>query len=129
MVKTLMTELGRWRKPKSLAGAKQIADTVIDNLDTEWLFRFWLDLLGVLESTEWVINDWNARRRPPLRDHAPYFVFMLTVSIFFCAVLPTQLLSKVRPSHKFDLAYLYCLHIRLEKRSGNMSSRLRQLNG
>src|SRR5580704_12483191 len=109
MVKTVMAELGHWRKPKSLADAKQIADTIIDSMDPEWLLRFGLDLLGVPESTDWVINDWNVRRRPPLRDYAPYFVFMLTINIFFCVVLPTQLLSKVKPSHKVDLAYLYYL--------------------
>jgi hypothetical protein len=109
MVKTVMAELGHWRKPKSLADAKQIADTIIDSMDPKWLLRFGLDLLGVPESTDWVINDWNVRRRPPLRDYAPYFVFMLTINIFFCVVLPTQLLSNVKPSHKVDLAYLYYL--------------------
>ncbi len=109
MVKTVMAELGHWRKPKSLADAKQIADTIIDSMDPEWLLRFGLDLLGVPESSDWVINDWNARRRPPLRDYVPYFIFMLTINIFFCVVLPTQLLSKVKPSHKVDLAYLYYL--------------------
>ena len=104
MVKTVMAELGHWRKPKSLAEAKQIADTIIDNMDPEWLLRFGLHLLGVPESSDWVINDWNARRRPPLRDYVPYFIFMLTINIFFCVVLPTQLLSKVKPTHKVDLA-------------------------
>jgi len=31
---------------------------------------------------------------------------MLKINIFFCRVLPTQLLSNVKPSHKVDLAYL-----------------------
>ncbi|MGA7410201.1 MAG: hypothetical protein WBW33_06930 [Bryobacteraceae bacterium] len=33
----------------------------------------------------------------------------MTVNIFFCLVLPTQLLRNVKPSHQVDLAYLYYL--------------------
>jgi hypothetical protein len=34
---------------------------------------------------------------------------MLTINIFFCLVLPTQLLRDVKASHQVDLAYLYYL--------------------
>jgi hypothetical protein len=88
MVTSVMAELGHWRKPKTLEDARQIADTIVDNMDPEWLLRFGLDLLGVPEATEWVVSDWIARRRPLLREHVPYFVFMLTINIFFCLVLP-----------------------------------------
>ena len=47
MVTRVSEEIGPWRLPKSLADAKQIADTVIDYLDPEFLLRFGLDLLGV----------------------------------------------------------------------------------
>src|ERR1022692_2236978 len=109
MVKGVMGELGHWRTPKTLADAKQIADTVIDYMDPEWLLRFGLNLLGVPEVADWVIEDWTSRRRPPLRDHVPYFIFMLTINIFFCLVVPTQLLRNVKASHHVDLAYLYYL--------------------
>jgi len=109
MVKHVMGNIGPWRTPKTLADAKQIADTIIDYMDQEWLLRFGLDLLGVPEATDWVINEWVSRRRPPLRDHMPYFIFMLTINIFFCLVLPTQLLRNVKASHNVDLAYLYYL--------------------
>src|SRR5438128_2344469 len=78
-------------------------------MDPEWLLRFGLDLLGVPEAADWVITDWIERRRPSLRDHLPYFVFLLTVNLFFCLVLPTRLLRNVKPSHQIDLAYLYYL--------------------
>jgi len=109
MVKGVMSELGHWRKPQTLEDAKQVADVIIDNMDPEWLLRFGLNLLGVPEATDWVVGDWIARRRPPLREHAPYFIFILTINIFFCLVLPTQLLRNVKASHHVDLAYLYYL--------------------
>jgi hypothetical protein len=109
MVQSVMGALGPWRKPKSLQDARKMTDTIIDNMDPEWLIRFGLNLLGASETVEYVLSEWVRKRRPPLRDHLPYFVFMLMINIFFCLVLPTQLLSKVKPSHKIDLAYLYYL--------------------
>jgi hypothetical protein len=96
MVKTVMAELGHWKKPKTLEEAKQITDTIIDNMDPEWLLRFGIQLLGVPEAIDWVIKDWIDRRRPPLRKHVPYFIFMLSINIFFCLVLPTELLRNVK---------------------------------
>jgi len=46
MVKTVMAELGHWRKPNSLPDAKHLADTIIDCMDPEWLLRFGTNLLG-----------------------------------------------------------------------------------
>jgi hypothetical protein len=109
MATAVMGEIGPWRKPKSLQDARQMADTIIDNMDPEWLIRFGLNLLGAPEAVESVANEWIQKRRPSLRDHLSYFVFMLVINIFFCLVLPTQLLSNVKPSHKIDLAYLYYL--------------------
>ena len=109
MVARVSEEIGPWRRPKSLEDAKVIADTVINCLDAEFLLRFGLDLLGVSEATERVVDDWKACRRPNLREHVPYFVFLLTINIFFCLILPTQLLRNVKPSHQVDLAYLYYL--------------------
>jgi len=109
MVTAVMAHLGHWRKPKSAEDAKQIADTIIDYMDPEWLIGFGLDLLGVPEATDHVIGNWIKLRRPPLRDYLPYFIFLLTINLFFCLVLPTQLLRNVKPSHQVDLAYLYYL--------------------
>jgi hypothetical protein len=78
-------------------------------MDPEWLIRFGLDLLGLPQATDWVITHWTTARRPPLRKYLPYFVFILTINIFFCLVLPTQLLRNVKASHQVDLAYLYYL--------------------
>ena len=56
-----------------------------------------------------VRTHWIAQRRPPIRVYAPYFVFMLSINIFFCLVLQTELLRNVKASHQVDLAYLYYL--------------------
>jgi hypothetical protein len=110
MAKAVMGEIGpHWRKPKSLKDAREMADIIIDQTDPEWLLGFGIDLLGVPEAKEWVMKDWIGRRRPPLREHLPYFIFMLSINIFFCLVLPMQLLKNVKPSHHIDLAYLYYL--------------------
>jgi hypothetical protein len=91
------------------AKRRRILPCTVPTVGPEWLFRFGLNLLGVSEAADWVIEDWTNRRRPPLRDHVPYFIFMLTINIFFCLVLPTQLLRNVKASHHVDLAYLYYL--------------------
>jgi hypothetical protein len=110
MSKSAMAELGpHWRKSKTLQDAREMADVLIDHMDPDWLLGFGIDLLGVSELKEQVITNWVARRRPPLRDCFPYFIFMLSINIFFYLVLQTQLLSNVKASHQIDLAYLYYL--------------------
>jgi hypothetical protein len=109
MANQMLRDLGPWRRPKSLTDARSMTDTIIDNLDSEWLIRFGLALLGASEFADATVTAWTAKRRPPLREHLPYFVFMLAINIFFCLALPAQLLRKVKASHKIDLAYLYYL--------------------
>jgi hypothetical protein len=109
MVKSVIAGVGRWRKPKSLEDAKQITDTIIDYIDQEWLIVFGLQILGVPEAIDSVRADWIAGRRKPIREYLPYFTFMLSINIFFCLVLQTELLRNVKQSHQVDLAYLYYL--------------------
>lgn len=70
---------------------------------------FWSRNLGVPEATNYVVNDWIANRRKPLREYRPYFMHMLSIKIFFSLVLPTQLIKNVKQSHQIDVAYLYYL--------------------
>lgn len=109
MSKRMLDALGPWRKPTSLLDARKMADTIIDNIDPEWLLRFGLQILGIPEAADYVVGDWIANRRKPLREYRPYFIHMLSINIFFCLVLPTQLLNNVKQSHHIDLAYLYYL--------------------
>lgn len=105
----VLRALGPWRKPTSLADARTLTDTIVDNLDAEWLLRFGLNLLGVAGNADLVVRAWIAEGRRPLRQTRPYFHHMLSIYIFFSLVLPAQLLKKVKPSHQVDLAYLYYL--------------------
>ena len=86
-----------------------MTDTIIDNLDSEWLLQLGLQLLGVPEATEYVLAQWRSDRKKPLRTYRPYFIHMLSINIFFCLVLKTQILKNVKASHQIDLAYLYYL--------------------
>ena len=105
----VLRALGPWREPTSLEDARALTDTIIDNLDPEWLLRFGLNLLGVPENADLVVRTWIADGRKPLRSYRQYFLHMLSINIFFSLVLPAQLLRKVKPSHQIDLAYLYYL--------------------
>jgi len=109
MSTTVLRAIGPWRKPTSLQDARWMTDSIIDNLDQEWLLRFGLALLGVPEATEYVVNQWRADRKKPLRTYRPYFVHMLSINIFFSLVLQTLLLKNVKASHQIDLAYLHYL--------------------
>jgi hypothetical protein len=106
---TVLRAIGPWRKPVSLQDARTMTNMIIDNLEPEWLLQFGLELLGVPEETEHVVNHWRSNRKKPLRTYLPYFIHMLSINIFFSLVLQTQLLSKVKASHQIDLAYLYYL--------------------
>lgn len=107
LVKTITAGIGHWRKPKSLAGAKQMADTIIDNMDPEWLIGFGFELLDIPEAAAYVHGEWTEKRKPPIRDYLPYFTLMLTINILFSLVIQTQLLRNIKQSHQVDLAYLY----------------------
>jgi hypothetical protein len=109
LVKTITAGVGHWRKPASLEDAKQMADTIIDNMDPEWLIGFGLELLDIPEATAYVRAEWARKRKPTIRGYLPYFTLMLTINLFFSLVIQTQLLRNVKQSHQVDLAYLYYL--------------------
>jgi hypothetical protein len=105
----VMGQIGPWRKPVSLEDARRLTDTILSNLDPEFLLCFGLELLGHGNIADDFVSDWMTARRPPLHETVPYFMFLLSINVFFCLTLNTQLLSKVKESHAVDLAYLYYL--------------------
>jgi len=56
-------------------------------------------------------------RRPPLRVFIQYFIFLLTINLFFCLVLPTQLPKNVKAKSSGRLclplssSVLFCVHL------------------
>jgi hypothetical protein len=62
MVKSVMAELGHWKKPKTLEEAKQITDMIIDNMDPDWLLGFGMRLLGVPEAIVQAHPAWREER-------------------------------------------------------------------
>jgi hypothetical protein len=58
----VLAAIGPWRKPVSLEDARSMTDTIINNLDPEWLLRLGLQLLGVPEATEYVLDHWRSDR-------------------------------------------------------------------
>ncbi len=106
MVRSVMAELGHWRKPKTLEDAKLLADTIIDCMEPEWLIGFGLALLGVPEATEHVRKDWIAQRRPRSGNTFP----ISSSSSRSISLLPRSANPTAQePSHQVDLAYLYYL--------------------
>jgi hypothetical protein len=105
---------GSFRKPKTLADAKYIADTLIDLLEEEKAIRFGLALLGVpIEDYDDVVARWAAGGKRPIGEFAPYFRHMFSVDLFFQLAVAADLISRVRPAgkadNKVDIAYLYYL--------------------
>lgn len=56
-----------------------------------------------------ILERWSDRGRPALREVAPYTAHVVTVDTFFSIALGADLISRVRPSNKVDIAYLYYL--------------------
>jgi hypothetical protein len=109
LVSEVKSNLGPWRKPKTLEDARELTNIMIDNLDPETLLRFGINLFDVPEATDWAVNHWVQQRRPSLRSYVPYLIHLLSITVFFALVQPTQLLRDVKESHQIDLAYLYYL--------------------
>ena len=110
LAKTVMAGIGHWRKPTSLADAKQMTDYIIDNMDPAWLIAFGIELLDVPDAARaiaWVTGKWASDLKAPIRQYPPYFTHLLSINIFFALVIQTQLLRDVKQSHLIDLAYLY----------------------
>jgi hypothetical protein len=97
-------------KPKTLPDAKRVADLMIDGPDQDASLRLGLGLVGVSqEAQSEVIARWQQARTPPIREFAPYFRYVYGVDMFFYLCMAADLISRERPSHKVDIAYLYYL--------------------
>ncbi len=100
----------RRKKPGTLLEVKAIADQFIDGPEQEKALRFGLEGLGILQnSQEWVLSRWNEAGKPTIKNFAPYFRYVFSVDLFFYLAIAADLISRMRPSNRIDLAYLYYL--------------------
>lgn len=95
-------------KPKTMLEAKQRADKIIDAIDQRGSFIAGMEFLGVPAQDE-ILLRWDTAKNPPIRHFAPYFCHVLSVELSFYFAMGSDLISRDRPSHKVDLAYLYYL--------------------
>lgn len=97
-------------KPKTMAQAKELADALLAERDSELLMREGMSLFGVpIEVQKHALSRWNKEGRPTLEKMFPYFSHLLAVENFFYIAVGSDLISKDRASHRVDLAYLYYL--------------------
>ena len=97
-------------KPKTLAEVKSFVDQTVDNEDRENTLQFGLNVIGVpMRSQDKVLERYRTEGNPPLRTFAPYFCHVFSVDLFFYMSMAADLISRIRPSNKIDLAYLYYL--------------------
>jgi hypothetical protein len=98
-------------KPKSFAEAKTIVDAILnDPARSEGVLGYAFQTLNI--PTEFwgaIFNRWQHEGSLPLPQFAPYAAHVLGVELFFAICIGADLISKDRPSHRADLAYLYYL--------------------
>lgn len=97
-------------KPKTLAEVKSLVDPMIDMPNQEQVLVLGLVSVGASQrAQERVLTRWRAVGQPPVREFAPYFAHVLTVNLFVDLAIASDLISRERPSHTIDIAYLYYL--------------------
>jgi hypothetical protein len=95
------------RRPKTLADAKVLADTIIDEKDRAETLQLGLAIIGLSGAAhDEVMARWRIAGGPPLRAFAPYFRHVFGADLFFYLALAADLIS-LRPTNMVDLAYLY----------------------
>lgn len=104
----------KWYKGRvktiSLPEVKNYTDNIIDKTDQENALRFGLALIGFSHPVQQkVLARWTAAGTPMIREFAPYFRYVFSVDLFFYLAMAADLISRGRPSHKVDIAYLYYL--------------------
>jgi hypothetical protein len=94
---------------KSLAEIKTFVDGFVKNKGKEFLYLE-LKLLEVPDKAySNLLKKYQEAGEPPLDEFAPYATYVFKVDLVFYLAMHFGLISKDRPSHRIDLAYLYYL--------------------
>jgi hypothetical protein len=97
-------------KPKNLTEVKALTDALIDGSPQQASLAFGMNLLGIPDPAQReIVARWLHEGRPSVRNFALYFRHVYSVDLFFNLAIAADQISRVRPSNKIDLAYLYYL--------------------
>jgi hypothetical protein len=97
-------------RPKSVTEVRSHVDQIIDQEDQEQSLRLGAALLNMPAiGQDMVLQRWRKAGRPAVRAFAPFFAHVYAVDLFFHLAVAAGLVSRDRPSHKIDMAYLYYL--------------------
>jgi len=97
-------------KPKTLSDLREMVSRLLDRQAQEAVLGDGMALLGIPDEAQALVcQRWHALERPRLETFAPYFRFVFSVALFSHLAMAADLISRDRPSHKIDLAYLYYL--------------------
>lgn len=97
-------------KVKSLADAKNAADSVISSLPEAAQLSLAIEKFNLSQTiVPHVWQRWHATGQRPMASFAPYAAFVLSIDIFFEIALATGKISADRASNINDVAYLYYL--------------------
>jgi hypothetical protein len=99
-------------KPKNFEELKKQVEAIIDTMDNKAFIDFGMALMGIMpEAREKVIKHWEETGSRPIKEFAPYFVYVLSIDLFFYIGTVAKLFNVFPHSqtHKVDIAYLYYL--------------------
>lgn len=104
--KEILRQLGR--RPADLVEAKAMATEILGKRSS----RYALEGLASMfpeRFRERIAERLRVADGAPIATFAPYTAHVLTVDLFFRIGIGADLISRVRPSNKIDMAYLYYL--------------------
>lgn len=94
--------------PKNLQELKEIVDMIKE----EEGFSECMTQTGImLKARELVIKKWKEDGSRPIKEYAPYFLYVFSINLFFYMGTAANLFKGFRhpQTHKVDIAYLYYL--------------------
>jgi hypothetical protein len=97
--------------PKDLKSVKTVVDRILNSpINQAALLLLGTDAVGVPpQGAAMIAERWDREGQPPLPQYAPYTAHVVSVEAFFGLAIDAGLISRDRPSHRADLAYLYYL--------------------
>lgn len=99
-------------KPKSFEELKRNVDLLMQEMNSEAFLDYGMALMGIIDKArEKIINRWKQTGSKPLKEFAPYFMYVLSIDLFFYMGTAAKIFEAFPhpQTHKIDIAYLYYL--------------------